>query len=36
MAQLLTHPSLDLGSGHDLTVVRSNPALGSALGVEPA
>ena len=30
------HPTLDLGSGHDLRVVRSSPVSGSALGAESA
>ena len=30
------HPTLDLGSGHDLRVVRSSPVSGSELGVESA
>ena len=30
------HLTLDLGPGHDLKVVRLSPALGSALGMEPA
>ena len=29
------HSTRDFGSGHDLTVVRSSPTLGSELGVEP-
>ena len=36
MAQLSKHPTLDFGSGHDLRVVRSSPASGSKLGVDPA
>ena len=36
MAQLIEHPTLDFGSGHDLRVVRLSPVLGSALGIEPA
>ena len=36
VAQLLRRPTLDFSSGHDLTVVRSSPALGSVLGTEPA
>ena len=34
MAQLVEHLTLDLGWGHDLTVVRSSPELGSVLSVE--
>ena len=36
VAQLVKHPVLDFGSGHDLRVMRFSPALGSALGMEPA
>lgn len=36
MAQLVKHPILDFGSGHDLRVVRLRPASGSSLGVESA
>ena len=36
MDQLVKHPTLDFGSGHDLKVVRSRPMLGSVLGVELA
>ena len=36
MAQLVKRPTLDFNSGHDLTVMRSSPALGSVLGVEAA
>ena len=37
MAQWVKHLTLDLGSGHDLSVVRSSPALGTTLSwVEPA
>jgi len=36
VAQLVKHPTLDFSSGHDLRVIRSNPALGSVLSVEPA
>lgn len=35
MAQLFKCLTLDLGSGHDLTVLSSSPALGSTLGTEP-
>ena len=35
-APLVDHPTLDLGSGHDLRVVGSSVTLGSALSVEPA
>lgn len=31
MAQSVKHPTLNIGSGHDLTVVSSIPASGSAL-----
>ena len=31
MAQSLQHPTLDFGSGHDLTVEGQGPAPGSAL-----
>ena len=34
MAQLVKHPTLDFGRGHDLTVMRSSPTLGSMLGME--
>ena len=34
MAQLLKYLTLDLSSGHDLRVVRSSSALGSASGSE--
>ena len=34
MAQAVKHLTLDFGSGHDLKAVRSNPTMGSALGVE--
>ena len=34
--QSVKYPTLNLGSGHDLTVVRQSPWLGSMLGVEPA
>ena len=36
VAQLVKHPTLDLSSSLDLRVVSSSPALGSALGIEPA
>ena len=36
MAQSAKHPTLDLGTGHDLTVMSWSPALSSALGEEPA
>ena len=36
MAQSVKHMTLDFGLGHDLMVVRSSLALGSALGIEPA
>ena len=36
VAQLVKYPTLDFGSGHDLQIVTSVPALGSALGLEPA
>ena len=32
----MKHLTLDLGSGRDLKLVRPGPALGSALGTEPA
>ena len=35
MAQLIKCPTLNFGSGHDLTVMGWGPALGSTLGVEP-
>ena len=35
VAQLVGHPPLDFGSGHDPRVVGSSPMLGSALGMEP-
>ena len=31
VAQSINHPTLDFGSGHDLTVVSSSPASGSVL-----
>lgn len=36
MAQPVKHLILDIGSGHDLGIVRSSPMLGSMLGVELA
>ena len=36
VAQLVKGWTFDFGSGHDLTVVRSSPALGSLLSMEPA
>ena len=36
MAQPVKHLTLDLTSGHDLSVVRSSPVSGSALSIEPA
>ena len=36
MAQLVEHPTLDLGSGQDPRVVGLSPVLGSALSGEPA
>ena len=36
VAQSLKHLTLDFGSSYDLRVIRSSPALGSALGMEPA
>ena len=36
MARLVKHQTLDLGSGHDLRVVRSSLASGSVLGLESA
>ena len=36
VAKLVDHPTLDLGSGHDLAVVRLSPASSSELGVELA
>ena len=35
MAQSVKHLSLDFSSGHDLSVLRRSPALGSALAMEP-
>ena len=34
MAQLVKCPTLDFSSSHDLTVMRSSPKSGSALGVK--
>ena len=36
VAQLVKCPTLDFSSGHDLTVVRSSPTLGSMLSMGPA
>lgn len=36
MAQSVKCPTLDLGSGRDVRVVRSSAALGSALSTESA
>ena len=36
VAQLVKPSTLDVGSGHDVGVRRSNPVLGCTLGVEPA
>ena len=36
VAQSVKRLTLDFGSGHDLTVVRSSPMLGSVLGMKPA
>ena len=36
VTQSIKSPTFDLGSGHDLTVVGSSPALGSVLGIKPA
>ena len=36
VAQLVKHPTLDFSLGPDLRVMGLSPALGSALGVEPA
>jgi len=36
VAQSLEFPTVGFGSGHDLRVVKSNPASGSELGLEPA
>ena len=35
MAQLVERTTLDIGSGGDLTVVRSSPVPGSMLNVQP-
>ena len=35
VAQSVKRTTLDFGSGHDLKVLRSSPALGSALSVKP-
>ena len=34
MAQSIKHPTLDLGSGHDLMVVGLSPVSGSTLGMD--
>ena len=36
MAQVVMHLTLDIGSGHDLMVMRSSPESGSVLGRKPA
>ena len=36
MAQLVKHPTLGFGSGHDLTVVVLSPVVSSVLNIEPA
>ena len=36
VAQLVKHPTLDFGSGHDPRVVGSSPALDSVLSMKPA
>ena len=37
MVQYVEHPTLDLGSGHDLTVLEFEPHIGICIdGVEPA
>lgn len=36
MAQLVMHPPLDFGAGHDPGAVGSSPALGSVLRAESA
>ena len=36
VAQLVECPTLDVGSGHDLVVMRRSPALSSTLMVMPA
>ena len=35
VAQSVKHLTLDFNSGHDLRVLKSSPALGSMLGMEP-
>ena len=35
VAQWVKHLTLDFGSGYDLKAMRSSPASGSVLGVEP-
>ena len=36
VTQSVKRPTLDIGSGRDLVVMRSSPSLGSTLNVEPA
>ena len=36
VAQSITHPTLDFGSGRDPRVVGLGPTLGSVLSMEPA
>ena len=36
VAQLVEHPALHVGSGHDPRVMRPSPKSGSMLSVEPA
>ena len=36
MAQLVEHPTFGFGLGHDPRVVKSSPASGSVLSMEPA
>ena len=36
VAQSVKYPTLDFGSGHDLSVMRLSPARGSAFSEEPA
>ena len=36
VAQSVKHPTFDLGSGHDLEILRTVPASGSVLGMQPA
>ena len=36
MTQSVEHVTLDFGSDHDIMVMELSPALGSALGMEPA